>query len=103
MFDLFAEWSINGGASPTTSPALSDFWRAYADRFRSLVLYPPLREYRIGAEQSRHKLLEVNERLVVTVKEIRRTLSERHKIAQEAPRPSGTYTFDEPLGTRLRW
>ncbi|MDX6289938.1 MAG: hypothetical protein QOH42_1737 [Blastocatellia bacterium] len=102
-FDLFAEWAINGQASSATTPALFDFWRAHESRFRSLVLYPPLAEYRINVEEARRKLLEVNEHLAARLKEIRRALSERHKIAQEASHSHEIDGFYDSLGRRRGW
>lgn len=100
--DLFAEWAINNGAPTAASPDLFDFWRAFGEGFRSLVLCPPLSEYRNEVEDVRHNLLGVGHHLVTTLKEIRKTLSERHNIAQEAPRSSETYAYNPP-GVWPRW
>src|SRR6266446_10885019 len=50
--DLFAEWAINGAPSPMADPMLLDFWRAYQDRFRSLILDPTLSGYRNKVEEA---------------------------------------------------
>lgn len=93
-FDMFAEWTING-TSPANAEPILTFWRTNHERFREIVIYPPLSEYRTKVEQARTTLLEFNQNFVAKLKEIRKTLSEHHNIRVES---SG-----QPYDSGLAW
>lgn len=99
-FDHFAEWAING-VTPTNIDEMLVFWRAFGDRFRTLVIYPPLDEYRRKVEDARENLLQIGQCLTRELKKIRRELSEKHNIAQ-ASRPSLGDRYDG-LSVRARF
>lgn len=98
-FDFFAEWAING-FSPANVETMVAFWRAYHDRFRDLMIYPPLAEYREDVERARASLLEMNQSLITNLKRIRKELSERHNISVEASRQVVDYPYYNPLGLK---
>ena len=81
--NMFTEWTINGVSAANAEPMVT-FWRANRERFRNLVLYPPLSEYRVRVERVRTELLEFNQSFVAQLKEIRKALSERHNIRVQA-------------------
>src|SRR5204863_9054930 len=55
LFDLFAEWSINGIAQIRNEPSML-FWGKYGEHFLQLTRFPPLSEYRTRVEEARTKL-----------------------------------------------
>ncbi|SRR5258706_1279878 len=93
-FDFYAEWSING-TSQTNIDSRIVFWRTHGERFRNLVMYPPLSEYRRNVSEAREKLLQVNQSLIVTLRRIRKELSERHNVAVAPSRR----VIEDPYGT----
>lgn len=99
-FDDFAEWAINDESPTNRIYEMFIFWRTFGDRFRNLVMVPPLREYRTDVEKTREQLFEIDQRLITTLKRIRKELSEKHDIAQGSPPPSESLYGHPTLG---RW
>lgn len=87
-FDDFAEWAINGEAPTDRNYELYIFWQTFFDRFRNLVIFPPISDFRADVETTRGQLLEIGQTLKTTLRKIRSELSEKHNIAQGSPPPS---------------
>jgi hypothetical protein len=102
-FNDFAEWAINGETPTNLIHVMSIFWQAFGDRFRNLVICPPIREYRTDVEKRREELLEINQNLISMLKKIRKDLSEKHNIAQGSPPPSESFYGGSPSLARMRW
>jgi Putative DNA-binding domain len=93
-FDHFAEWAINGSKPTNNIEVMLIFWRTYGDRFRNLVIYPPLNEYRRNVEKARQELVELGQSLITKLKIVRTELSERHNVALQAARSSVANPYD---------
>lgn len=83
--NYFTEWIMNG-FSPANARPFVAFWTAARFRFRTLIEDPPLIEYRLRAEAARGQLREFNIRVISAVKQLRKKLSERHRIPVEGSR-----------------
>jgi hypothetical protein len=91
-YNSLAEWTINGYSPANTNHWIA-FWTAYRHRFHVLILYPPLSEFRLKVEAARSDLQELNSQFIAVLKQIRKELSERHRIPVEAPRSSSDSNY----------
>jgi hypothetical protein len=90
-FNDFAEWAINRQAPTNLVHEMFIFWQTFGERFRNLVMFPPILEYRTDVEKTREELFEIDRKLITMLKKIRKELSEKHDIAQGSPLPSESF------------
>ncbi|MEA2205720.1 MAG: hypothetical protein QOE77_2496 [Blastocatellia bacterium] len=97
--NYIAESAINQRMEGNVEPMLL-FWQVYGHRFRDLILFPPLDEFRRAVEKARQEMLEIGIETISTLKDIRTKLSEKHNVAVQASRGNPELDYGAPFRGR---